>query len=189
MREMNKSHWAESYIGRPYVEGRHDCADFVAAVMREHFGRELTLPAHGAGTRAWDRQIAALKGVYAVHVAPEARGTMGAPQARGSTVAPEARGTMGTPREGDGVLMAAAARRHSLGHHRHLVCRRGRALRASLPHIGIWCAVAGEPYVTASKAWARSCIRCAISTAARSCSKACTDGDNRPVARPCARGK
>ena len=112
MREMNKSHWAESYIGRPYVEGRHDCADFVVAVMREHFGRELVLPAHGAGTRAWDRQIAALKGVYAVHVAPEARGTMG------------------TPREGDGVLMAAAARRHSLGH-----------------HIGIWCAVAGEPYV------------------------------------------
>ena len=121
MREMNKSHWAESYVGRPYVEGAHDCADFVVAVMREHFGRELTLPAHGAGTRAWDRQIAALKGVYAVHVAPEARG---------STVAPEARGTMGTPREGDGVLMAAAARRHSLGH-----------------HIGIWCAVAGEPYV------------------------------------------
>ena len=112
MREMNKSHWAESYIGRPYVEGRHDCADFVVAVMREHFGRELALPAHGAGTRAWDRQIAALKGVYAVHVAPEARGTIS------------------TPREGDGVLMAAAARRHSLGH-----------------HIGIWCAVGGEPYV------------------------------------------
>ena len=105
-------HWAESYIGRPYVEGVHDCADFVVAVMREHFGRELTLPAHGAGTRAWDRQFAALKGVYAVRVAPEARGTMG------------------TPREGDGVLMAAAARRHSLGH-----------------HIGIWCAVAGEPYM------------------------------------------
>ena len=41
MREMNKSHWAESYIGRPYVEGRHDCADFVVAVMRERFGREL----------------------------------------------------------------------------------------------------------------------------------------------------
>ena len=112
MREMNKSHWAESYIGRAYVEGRHDCADFVVAVMRERFGRELALQAHGAGTRAWDRQIAALKGVYAVHVAPEARGTMG------------------TPREGDGVLMAAAARRHSLGH-----------------HIGIWCAVGGEPYV------------------------------------------
>ena len=123
-------HWAESYIGRAYVEGAHDCADFVVAVMREHFGRELALPAHGAGTRAWDRQIAALKGVYAVHVAPEARGTMGAPEARGTMGAPEARGTMGMPREGDGVLMAAAARRHSLGH-----------------HIGIWCAVGGEPYV------------------------------------------
>ena len=141
-------HWAESYIGRLYVEGRHDCADFVVAVMRERFGVSLALPAHGEGPRAWDRQIAALKGVYAVHVAPEARGTMGAPEARGtmgapeargtmgapeargSTVAPEARGTMGTPREGDGVLMAAAARRHSLGH-----------------HIGIWCAVGGEPYV------------------------------------------
>ncbi len=112
MREMNKSHWAESYIGRAYVEGRHDCADFVAAVMRERFGRELALPAHETGTRAWDRQIAALKGIYAVRVAPEARGTMGA------------------PREGDGVLMAAAARRHSVGH-----------------HIGIWCAVGGAPYV------------------------------------------
>ena len=123
-------HWAESYIGRAYVEGRHDCADFVAAVMRERFGVSLALPAHGEGPRAWDRQIAALKGVYAVRVAPEARGTMGAPEARGTMGAPEARGTMGTPREGDGVLMAAAARRHSVGH-----------------HIGIWCAVGGEPYV------------------------------------------
>ena len=103
---MNRQfqHWAESYIGRPYVEGAHDCADFVVAVMRERFGVSLALPAHGEGPRAWDRQIAALKGVYARRTA--------------------------TPREGDGVLMAAAARRHSLGH-----------------HIGIWCAVAGEPYV------------------------------------------
>ena len=118
MREMNKSHWAESYIGRPYVEGAHDCADFVVAVMRERFGRELALPAHGAGTRAWDRQIAALKGVYAVRRRASRRRRA------------ELWGTMGTPREGDGVLMAAAARRHSLGH-----------------HIGIWCAVGGEPYV------------------------------------------
>ena len=62
-----------------------------------------------------------------MRVAPEARGTMGAPEARGTMGAPEARA--GAP-EGDGVLMAAAARRHSLGH-----------------HIGIWCAVGGEPYV------------------------------------------
>ena len=63
---MNKNrHWAEAYVGRPYIEGRHDCADFVAAVLRERFGRILALPAHGPGVRAWDRQIAALKGVYA----------------------------------------------------------------------------------------------------------------------------
>ena len=56
-----------------------------------------------------------------MHVAPEgARNYGGAGGARIDS----------TPREGDGVLMAAAARRHSLGH-----------------HIGIWCAVAGEPYV------------------------------------------
>ena len=106
-------HWAEAYIGRPYVAGRHDCADFVADVLRERFGRTLVLPAYGescsrapsgATVRAWDRQIAALKGVFAVRTT--------------------------APREGDGVLMAAAARRRSIGH-----------------HLGIWCAVAGEPYV------------------------------------------
>ena len=120
------AHWAEAYVGRPYVEGEHDCADFAVSVLRERFGREIALPAHVApdargsktgarerapeargsktGTRAWDRQIAALKGVYAVRTT--------------------------APREGDGVLMTAAARRRSLGH-----------------HIGIWCAVAGEAYV------------------------------------------
>ena len=112
MREMNKKHWAEAYVGRPYVEGAHDCVDFVTAVLRERFGRTLALPVHAATLKARDAQIAGLKGVYAVRVAPEAPG------------APAA------PREGDGVLMAAAARRRSLGQ-----------------HIGIWCAVGGEPYV------------------------------------------
>ena len=110
---MNKNlHWAEAYVGRAYVEGAHDCADFVVAVLRERFGRTLALPAHAESVRAWDRQIAALRGDYARRIAPEARGTTEAPV------------------EGDGVLMAAAARRRSLGH-----------------HIGIWCAVAGEAYV------------------------------------------
>ena len=113
MRDMNESHWAEAWVGRPYVEGEHDCADFVVAVLRERFGRTLALPAHaascsrapsGATVRAWDRQIAALKGTFAV-----------------PTIAPQ---------EGDGVLMRSAARRRSVGH-----------------HIGLWCVVAGEPYV------------------------------------------
>ena len=104
-------------MGQPYVEGRHDCADFVVAVLREHFGREIALPAHepvdgaraslqarATGVRQWDALIAAHRGAFA-------------------TLAE-------TPREGDGVLMAAAARRRSIGH-----------------HIGIWCAVGGEAYV------------------------------------------
>ena len=97
-------HWAEGYVGRAYVDGRHDCADFVVAVLRERFGRALALPAHAASARAWDAQIAALKGVYAERTT--------------------------APAEGDGVLMMAAGRRRSMGH-----------------HIGLWCAVAGEPYV------------------------------------------
>ena len=67
-------HWAEAYIGRPWVAGEHDCADFVVAVLREQFGLALALPAHdpddGARDRAtsvrgWDRQIAALRADYA----------------------------------------------------------------------------------------------------------------------------
>ena len=92
-------------------------------MLRERFGRTLVLPGRetldcaratrdGGGVREWDAQIAALKGAFAVRVAPEAHGSMGAPV------------------EGDGVLMVAAGRRRSLGH-----------------HIGLWCAVAGEPYV------------------------------------------
>ena len=105
-------HWAEGYIGRPYIEGRHDCADFVAAVLRERFGREIALPGRAGNVRARDAQIVAMKGAYARRVAPEARGDLGA------------------PREGDGVLMAAAGRGRCMGH-----------------HIGIWCAPGGVPHV------------------------------------------
>ena len=104
MREMNKPHWAEGYVGRAYVEGRHDCADFLVAVLRERFGRRLALPAHAADVRGWDAQIAALKGVHAVRTTQ--------------------------PQEGDGVLMVAAGRGRSMGH-----------------HIGLWCAVGGEAHV------------------------------------------
>ena len=55
---------------------------------RGRAGREIALPAHAESVRGWDRQIAALKGTYAV-----------------STIAPQ---------EGDGVLMRAAARRRSI---------------------------------------------------------------------------
>ena len=125
--------------------------------MREHFGRELTLPAHGAGTRAWDRQIAALKRrLRGARRAGGARNYGGAGGARNYGDAARGR------RRADGGRRQAAQRGPP---YRHLVRRRGRALRAALPQ--------GRGLDPASA--------CAISTAARSCSKASTDGDNRPV--------
>ena len=94
-------HWTERYIGRPHVEGRFDCADLVVLVMRERFGRTVELPAHGAGVRAWDAQIAALKGELAAPV--------------------------DDPREGDAALMRAAGRRRALGHHIGVWCDAGLA--------------------------------------------------------------
>lgn len=81
------AHWAEAYVGRAYVEGIFDCADLVVLVMRERFGRNITLPAHAAGVRARDAQIAALKGSFAEPAE--------------------------MPREGDAVLMHAAG--HHIG--------------------------------------------------------------------------
>ena len=51
-------HWAETYVGDPYVPGEHDCGAFAARVMREQFGREVHLPsARGHGLRDDSRQI------------------------------------------------------------------------------------------------------------------------------------
>ena len=84
-------HWAEAYIGRPWVAGEHDCADFVVAVLREQFGRALDLPAHEESARAWDRQIASLRDEFAV-----------------PTVSPQ---------DGDGVLMHARGARRLRRYH------------------------------------------------------------------------
>ncbi len=37
-------HWTEAYIGLPYIEGDQDCAELVARVQREVFGRQVTVP-------------------------------------------------------------------------------------------------------------------------------------------------
>ena len=111
-------HWAEAWLGRPWVAGEHDCADFVVAVLRGQFGREIALPAHAApeargsagareratSVRGWDRQIATLKGDFAL-----------------PTTAPQ---------DGDGVLMYARGAR-----------------RQRCYHIGLWADVDGVPYV------------------------------------------
>lgn len=38
------AHWTEAYIGLPYIEGEQDCAELVARVQREVFGRAVTVP-------------------------------------------------------------------------------------------------------------------------------------------------
>ena len=92
------THWAEHYVGRPYIEGVFDCADLVVLVMRERFGRDIRLPSHAAGLRAGDAQIAAFKDRFAAAV--------DAAQAHG----------------GDAVLMRSAGRSRALGHHLGVWC-------------------------------------------------------------------
>ena len=87
---MNK-HWAEAWLGRPWIAGEHDCADFVADVLREQFGRTLAMPAHAQSVRGWDRQIASLREQYAI-----------------PTIAPQ---------DGDGVLMVAKGARRLRRYH------------------------------------------------------------------------
>lgn len=93
------AHWAQRYVGRPFVAGEHDCADLVVAVAREQFGREVRLPQHAHSLRGRDAQIALLKD------------TLGRP--------------VDAPREGDVVLMRQAGRRRTLGHHLGVWCDPG----------------------------------------------------------------
>lgn len=37
-------HWAENYVGMPYIEGESDCASLVERVTLNVFGRNLQLP-------------------------------------------------------------------------------------------------------------------------------------------------
>lgn len=37
-------HWTTAYVGLPYIDGEQDCAELVARVQREVFGRAVTVP-------------------------------------------------------------------------------------------------------------------------------------------------
>ena len=90
------AHWSDKYLGRPYLRGEFDCADLVVEVARAEFGRAVALPRHAEGVRARDRQIERLTGELGRRL----------DRAAGEAI-----------QDGDIVLMKAAGRRLSLGHH------------------------------------------------------------------------
>ena len=90
------THWSEAYLPRRYAEGAYDCADLVADVQRERFGREVVLPSRALGVRGRDEQMRAMATAYARRA--------------------------DEPAEGDLVLMRAAGRRSDIGHHVGVLC-------------------------------------------------------------------
>ena len=105
-------HWAESWLG--WSDG--DCADLVRAVVLERYGLAVPLPsARAAGVRGRDAAIAASAEALAQPV--------------------------DDPREGDVVVMRAAGRKRSLGH-----------------HVGVFCDVGGVPHVLHRLAGAGTCL-------------------------------
>lgn len=44
------AHWTEAYIGLPYIEQVQDCAELLARVQREVFGRNVHVPSVRADT-------------------------------------------------------------------------------------------------------------------------------------------
>ena len=97
------THWTSKYLSLP-SSAEMDCADFVVLIAREEFNHALILPQHATGIRDRDAQITALAATLTTRT--------------------------DHPAEGDGVLMRALGRRHTLGH-----------------HIGIYAAPSGCPHV------------------------------------------
>jgi len=83
-------HWAEHYVGEPYIEGGNDCAALAARVQQEVFGRRIALPVERMSDyRGWSRQIEMHRDDYADPV--------------------------DAPAEGDAVLMVGRGRLNHIG--------------------------------------------------------------------------
>lgn len=78
------AHWSEAFVGLPYVEGEQDCAELVARVQREVFGRAVTVPrARADGPFGKSAQIAQGAADLADRVALPAEGDAVLMQVRG----------------------------------------------------------------------------------------------------------
>lgn len=83
-------HWAEQFVGLPYIPERRDCAALCAEVLYRQFGRVIMLPAGRAeGIRGLSAQIERHREDYGVRIA--------------------------TPAEGDAVLMIGRGRLNHIG--------------------------------------------------------------------------
>lgn len=109
------AHWAEHYVGTAFEEASYDCADLVADVMLERFGRTVRLPGRAAGVRGRDAQV--------------------------SAAAAQLADPTDDPREGDLVLMRAAGRRSSVGH-----------------HVGVFCLIGGRGHVLHARPCLGACL-------------------------------
>lgn len=89
-------HWTDRWLGKPWVEDRYDCVDFVTEVLAGEFGRRVDLPQQRPeAKRDWDRTVEALKALYGVRTR--------------------------APADGDGALMTAVGGRRSRQYHLGLV--------------------------------------------------------------------
>lgn len=84
-------HWTGRWLGRPWVEGEHECTHFVCEVLREEFGRQVSLPRAPRSIRARDALVDSRRGLDAHPVEH--------------------------PVDGDLVLMTAAVARRRRGYH------------------------------------------------------------------------
>lgn len=87
----SQEHWSARFLGRQFVAGEYDCADFIVDVQRDHFGKIIKLPQHATSIRSRDSQIVAVRETMAQRTT--------------------------TPIEGDAVLMKMKGRASGIGHH------------------------------------------------------------------------
>ena len=105
------------WLGRPWVQGTHECSQFVALVLRHEFNRDIALPAPALSMRL--RELQVRNGL-----------------ALGRAVA------TASPREGDGVLTVLAAGVRVKDYHIGVYVEAGAPMMLHCPRDGHSCLTA-----------------------------------------------